>query len=136
MAARIFFAALGFAILAACAQPDPLWLAHAASQQQASAMIGREYIIVAPLLVCREQSDVYDFRYLGPVKRAPLRPVVNPECAELGAGRFRVVDAAILKNDGRTVLRIGDAGIDGYIPYESYLPKAYKEADAYFGAYR
>jgi hypothetical protein len=125
------FPTLAF-LLAGCAQPDPLWLAHAESQQQARAMIGKEYIIVAPLLVCRGQSDVYDFRYMGPVKRAPFRPVINLECPELGAGRFRVVEAAMLKNDGRTVLHIVGPGIDGYIPYETYLPKAFRDAQEYF----
>ena len=121
-------------LLAGCAQPDPLWLAHAQSQREAQAMIGREYIIVAPMLVCRAQTDVYDFRYMGPVK--PLGPVINPECPELAAGRFQVIEAAMLRNDGRTILRIVGPGIDGYIPYESYLPKAYKEVDVYFGTRR
>jgi hypothetical protein len=126
-------------VLAGCArpdpaQPDPLAVAHALSQEQAHAMIGKEYIIVAPVLVCRDQSDVYDRRYMGPVSKfGSSRSVINPACPELGAGRFRVVDAATLKNDGRTVLHIVGPGIDGYIPYESYFPKGYKEADAYFG---
>jgi hypothetical protein len=121
---------------AGCAQPDPLWVAHAVSQQQASAMIGKDYVIVAPLLVCRDPSDVYDFRYMGPARLAPQRPVITPHCPELTAGGFRVVDTVMLKNDGRTILRIVGPGIDGYIPYESYFPKAYKEADAYFATRR
>ncbi|HWB50069.1 MAG TPA: hypothetical protein VG651_13235 [Stellaceae bacterium] len=134
---------LAVLLCSGCARPplqtsgDPLAVAHAMSQQQASAMIGREYIVTAPVLVCRAPSDVYDFRYMGPVpKLAPLKPVINPECAELGAGRFQVVDAAMLRDDGRTVLHIVGAGIDGYIPYESYLPKGYKEVGAYFGTQR
>jgi len=132
---RLLFLAAFALLLGGCGQQsDPLALPHAVSQQQASAMVGKEYIVVAPLLICRDQSDVYDFRYMGPVpKLAPLRPVVNTACPELTAGRFRVVDTAMLKNDGRTVLHIVGAGIDGYIPYESYFPKGYKEVDRYFG---
>ena len=129
---RVWYLPMLGLFLAGCAQPDPLWLPHAQSQREAQTMIGKEYVVVAPMLVCRAQSDVYDFRYMGPARRSPLQPVINPECAELRAGRFRVVDAAILRNDGRTVLRIAGPEIDGYIPYETYLPKAYKDAQEYF----
>ena len=130
------YSAIAVALLiavAGCAQPDPFAVAHAVSQGQARAMIGKEYVITAPLLVCRDQSDVYDFRYLGPIKHAPLKPVINPRCDDVGAGRFRVVDAATAWNDPRTILHIAGPGIDGYIPYESFLPTPYKEAGAYFG---
>ena len=111
-------------LLSGCAYPDPFAAVHALSQQQAAAMIGREYILVAPLLVCREPSRVYNGAIYG--------NLVNPGCRMVSAGRFRVEDAVALRNDGRTVLRITGPEIAGFAAYRADLPRPYKDPQEYF----
>lgn len=94
-------------------------------------MVGKDYIITAQLTVCRDRSDV--FMGNTSIKR-PKADAPAASCNYFYAGRFRVVEAGTARsNDPRTILHIVGPGIDGYIPYESFLPMAYKEAGAYFG---
>ncbi len=54
-----------------------------------------------------------------------------PNCPTVATGRFRVVDALMMKN-GSTLLQISGAGIAGYIPYAIFLPEPYKPVSEYF----
>ena len=115
---------VALAILAGCARPDPAWDAiHAQSLQEARAVVGREYILVAPLLVCREPAGVYNSAIYG--------NLINPGCRMASAGRFRVEDAVALR-DGRTVLRIAGPEIAGFTAYRTDLPRPYKDPQDYF----
>ena len=87
-------------------------------------MIGKEYIFVAPARLCRDPSDVYN-----PALYGNFFPA---QCGPISAGRFRVEDVLALKNDGRTLLRIAGPGIAGYIAYEAFLPKPFRDVQAYF----
>lgn len=93
------------------------------SQQQARAMIGKEYIITAPLRVCRDESGLSDRPFFGEPR--------TPQCRMFTSGRFRVEDA-ITRRDGRTVLRIAGPEVSGFAPYETYLPQAYTPVETYF----
>jgi len=117
--------------VAGCAKPppDPVWDArpldtlHAQSQLQARAMVGKEYIITAPLRVCRDEADVSDRLDYG-------RPRVA-QCRMFTSGRFRVEDV-IVRRDGRTMLRIAGPQVNGFLPYEIYLPQGYTPVETYF----
>ncbi len=87
-------------------------------------MVGKEYVVVAPMRVCRDQADVYNPAFYG-----NLAPAT---CHQVSAGGFKVEDAVVLRNDGRTLLRIAGPGFAGYIAYEVYLPKPYKDPPEYF----
>jgi hypothetical protein len=112
-------------LVAGCARPDPLADLHARSQAEARAMIGKEYIFVAPARVCRDQSGVYEGGLYA-------NRVLGTGCRTVGAGRFRIEDVVALPNDGRTLLRITGPEVAGYMPYETYMPQPYKSVADYF----
>lgn len=119
--------AVGFG--AGCAGPDPAWDdLHARSQLEARAMVGKEYILVAPARLCRDPADVYNRAFYGNLVPAACRPVTG--------GRFRVDDVVALKNDGRTLLRIAGPDFAGYIAYETFLPKPFRDVQDYFATGR
>jgi hypothetical protein len=116
--------ALLLSVLAGCHRPlnsgDPdTDRINAQSLAEGRAMIGKEYIIVAPLLVCPEQDAVNNRAH-------------EPQCRFRSAGRFRVEDAA-LNNRDNTILRIGGADVSGFILYRAYLPRGYQDVQDYFG---
>ncbi len=89
-------------------------------------MVGKEYIMVAPARLCRrDPDDVYNRAFYG--NPAPAN------CRLVSGGRFRVEDVVALKNDGRTLLRIAGPDFAGYIAYETFLPKPFRDAQDYFG---
>ena len=98
---------------------------HAQSWQAAQAMRGKEYVFVAPATVCPDQ----DAAVLGTHLFNPLPHTTK--CPKVSAGRFRVVDAVLMRN-GATLLQISGDGIAGYIPYEIFLPQPYKPVSEYF----
>ncbi len=131
-ASRAVVAALFVVVLAGCAR-DPLNTGnadmdnlHAQSWQAAQAMRGKEYVFVMPAKVCADQNDAV----LGPHSSFPSLPHA-PDCSRVAAGRFRVVDAVLMRN-GSTLLQISGEGIAGYIPYEIFLPQPYKPVSEYF----
>ena len=130
---RILIAlAISLVALAGCAR-DPLDTGnadmdyrHAQSWQAAQAMRGKEYVFVMPAKVCSDKNDAV----LGPHSNFPSLPHA-PDCLAVSAGRFRVVDAVLMRN-GSTLLQISGENIAGYIPYEIFLPQPYKPAREYF----
>jgi hypothetical protein len=83
------------------------------SWSEAQAMVGREYTVVAPLLVCPDPAAV------GNRARAW-------ECKFWRRGAFRVEDATIA-NRRDIVLRIGGGEGAGVILYRTDFPRPYKE---------
>ena len=124
--------AVALIALAGCAH-DPLDTGnadmdylHAQSWQLAQAMRGKEYIFVTLAKVCADKNDAV----LGPHSSFPALPH-EPNCPTVTTGRFRVVDALLMKN-GSTLLQISGQGIAGYIPYAIFLPEPYKPVSEYF----
>jgi len=121
------------AILAAGCAGDPLNTGnaemdyqHAQSWQAAQQMRGREYVFVARAKICADKKDAA----LGPHSSFPSLPYA-PNCPTMSTGRFRVVDAVLMR-DGTTLLQIAGDGVAGYMPYEIFLPTPYKPVSEYF----
>ena len=111
--------------LAGCAHPDPGWDAmHAQSSQEARALVGRDYMFTAPAWVCRERNGVFN--------RALAGNLVDAGCRMVSAGRFRIEEAIVLPNDGRSVLRIAGPDVAGYMAYFAFVPKPFKDVGTYF----
>jgi hypothetical protein len=122
--AGLFLALAGLLAAAGCAPPDPEYeRLNAMSLQQARAMVGREYISVAPERICQDPSAVYGAGN-------------SPGCRFTAAVRFTVEEVVLLRNDTRPILRIAGTEAAGYIAYGVLLAKSYKPVEEYFGTGR
>ena len=97
---------------------------HRQSWQEAQALVGKEYVFAKAAWVCREQSGVYN--------RAMYGNVADPGCRLVSVGRFKVEDAVLLKNDGRTALRITGPNVAGYIAYFALMPRPFMSVQEYY----
>jgi hypothetical protein len=136
LARIVVFGAPLAAALAGChgpfdtGKPDMDYI-HSQSWQAAQAMRGKEYIFVARAMVCADKSDVA----LGPQPNPSFPLPHAPDCQIVTTGRFRVVDALLMRN-GTTLLQIDGDGVTGYMSYEIFLPRPYKSVETYFSTGR
>jgi hypothetical protein len=115
--------AIGLAGLAGCHKPfdsgapEMDWR-NTLSYEQGRAMVGKEYVIVAPLAICSEAGAIGN-------------PVADWKCRPRSAGRFIVQEATLSPRDN-TVLRIAGPGIAGFVLYSVNIPPAFTPVENYF----